>query len=318
MTLTFRMFAILQQLHLMSGSRLLPSFISFIPFTAASPLQLPPAPSANVESVLTWGAALIRSAAPFLMILAHGKVKFFISRMLYRPIYKSLPRPIGDSIFSGLSGHAPLMEYDTPDADLEERSRPGEDTPTLRALEGLPALDRDGRDDAQIRHPSPDPDEESSEDGNDEMHQATLISFDVEATEAVENSLGTWSAELRSANEPVPVESINYRTTGLTMLPVILAAEGLREVFAGLLVLPLEAAMVRVIARAYRQDAGLKVTDLYSVVAVKGVLGGRNLVGSFALQVVLMGVIWAGFTVTTQLLTSRGRINGDNKDEPPP
>lgn len=319
MTLTFRMFAILQQLHFISGSRMLPSFTSFIPFTTASPLQLPPPPAADIESILTWGGSLIRSAAPFLMILAHGKVKFFIARMLYRPIYKSLPRPIGDSIFSGLTGHAPLMEFDTPDITVEEaRSRPGEDTPTLRALEGLPALDRDGRDETRMRHPNLDPEDESSEDGNDEMHQATLISFDVEATEAVENSLGTWSAELRSANEPVPVESINYRTTGLTMLPVILAAEGLREVFAGLLVLPLEAVMVRVIARAYRQHTGLGVADLYNIGAVKGVLGCRSLVGAFTLQVVLTGVIWAGFTVTTQWLTSRGRSNVEHKDETPP
>jgi hypothetical protein len=313
------MFAILQQLHFISGSRMLPSFTSFIPFTAASPLQLPPPPSFNAESMLSWGSAMFRSAAPFLMILAHGKIKFFIARILYRPIYKTLPRPIGDSIFSGLSGHAPLMEYDTPDVTAEEeRSRRGEDTPTLRALEGLPALDREGREETRMRQSTPDPGDESSEDGNDEMHQATLISFDVEATEAVENSMGTWSAELRSANEPVPLESINYRTTGLTMLPVILAAEGLREILAGLLVLPLEAVMVGAIARAYRQDAGLGVADLYSIGALKGFLGRRSLVGVFTLQVILTGAIWAGFTVTSQWLVSRGRTKAGDKEDAPP
>lgn len=313
------MFAILQQLHLIPAARLLPSFMSFIPFTAASPLQLPPPPSSNVESILAWGTALFSSAAPFLMILAHGKIKFFVARMLYRPIYKSLPRPIGDSIFSGLSGHAPLMEFDTPDITIEEeRSRRGEDTPTLRALEGLPALDRDGREETRTHQSALDAGDDSSEDGNDEMQQATLISFDVEATEAVENSLGTWSAELRSANEPVPLENINYSTTGLTMLPVILAAEGLREIFAGLLVLPLEAVMVRVIARAYRQDAGLGVIDLYSIGAIKGFVGRRSLVGVFALQVVLTGAIWAGFTVTTQWLTRRRSGDAEGKEESPP
>lgn len=256
------------------------------------------------------------TAAPFLMILAHGKVKFFIARMLYRPIYKSLPRPIGDSIFSGLSGHAPLMEFDTPDAAVqEERSRRGEDMPTLRALEGLPALEREARDETRSHQSMLDHGEDSSEDGNDEMHQATLISFDVEATEAVENSLGTWSAELRSANEPVVMEAINYRTTGLTLLPVILAAEGLRETFAGLFVLPLEAVMVRVVARAYRLDAGLSVADLFTAGAVKGFLARRSMIGVFTLQVVLTGVIWAGFTVTSQWLASRWRSTAENKQE---
>lgn len=320
LTLTFRMFSILQQLHLISGARLLPSFMSFIPFTAASPLQLPPPPSSlDVESILTWGTALVSSAAPFFMILAHGRIKLFVSRKLYRPIYKSLPRPIGDSIFSGLSSHAPLMEYDTPDITIEEeRSRRGEDTPTLRALEGLPALDRDGREEMRTRQSTLDAGDDSSEDGNDEMQQATLISFDVEATEAVENSFGTWSAELRSANEPVPLENINYRTTGLTMLPVILAAEGMREIIAGLLVLPLEAVMVRVIARAYRQDAGLSVTDLYSIGATKGFLGRKSLIGVLALQVALTGAIWAGFTVTTQWLTRRRVGDAEGKEESPP
>ena len=262
---------------------------------------------------------MFSAAAPFIMILAHGKVKFFIARMLYRPIYKSLPRPIGESIFSGLSGHAPLMEFDTPDMTLEEeRSRRGEDTATLRALEGLPALDRDGREETHMRQSTIDAGDDSSEDGNDEMQQATLISFDVEATEAVESSLGTWSAELRSANEPVPLESINYRTTGLTMLPVILAAEGLREIFAGLLVLPLESVMARVVARAYRQDAGLGVSDLYTVGAVKGFLGRRSLVGVFTLQVVLTGAIWAGFTLTTEWLTRRGINSVEDREEPQP
>lgn len=313
------MFAILQQLNLISGSRLLPSFRSFIPFTAASPLQLPPPPSFNVESMLSWGSSLFLSAAPLLTILAHGKIKFFIARLLYRPIYKSLPRPMGDSIFSGLPGHAPLMEYDTPDIPLDEtRSRRGEDIPTLRALEGLPAVDREGREETRRRRSFLDIGDDSSEDGNDEMQQATLISFDVEATEAVENSLGTWSAELRSANEPVPLESINYRTTGLTMLPIILAAEGLREIVAGLLVLPLEAVMVRVIARAYRQDAGLSVTHLYEIGAFKsGFWMQRSLVGVFALQIVLTGVIWAGFTTVTQWLTRSGRTGVDNREDPP-
>lgn len=309
------MFAILQQLHLISGSRMLPSLKSFIPFTAASPLQLPPPPSFNAGSMISWGSALGLAATPFLAILAHGKLKFFIARLLYRPIYKSLPRPVGDSIFSGLAGPAPLMEFDTPDTVVEERPRRGEDTPTLRALEGLPALDRDGREEVHRRTSIFDPRDDSSDDGNDEMQQATLISFDVEATETVENSRGTWSAELRNANELAPLERTKYHTTGLTMLPVILAAEGLREIIAGILVIPLEAVMVRVVARAYRQDAGLGLADMYRIGTVKWSLA-RGLFGAFALQVVLTGAIWAGFTLTARGLVNE-KTDGEDKEEPP-
>ena len=219
-------------------------------------------------------------------------------------------------MFSGLPVEAPHLEYDTPDRNPNE-SRPynGEDEQTLRALEGLPALDHSGPTHRNER----ERDWDSSDDEDDEVTHATLISFDVEATEAVENSLGTWSAELRSANEPKPSKEIEYRVTGMTMLPPILATEGLREIIAGMLLMPLEAVMVRVIGRGYRESAGATVFDLYRIKPSGFALG--NLISAFGLQLVVTGIVWAGFTVGTQWWAARKRVDLEkalkNVDENP-
>jgi hypothetical protein len=206
-------------------------------------------------------------------------------------------------MFSGLPVDAPSLEYDTPDRNPEEIGHyRGEDEQTLRALEGLPALDHA---DAVQRSERERELYYSSGDEDDEVTHATLISFDVEATEAVGSSLGTWSAELRSANEPRPSKDIEYRVTGMTMLPPILATEGLREIVAGMLVTPIEAVMVRVIGKAYRASTGTSVADLYSV-KPRGFAFG-NLISAFALQLAITGIVWVGFTLGTQWWAARKR-----------
>ncbi|KAH9210993.1 hypothetical protein DL95DRAFT_342430 [Leptodontidium sp. 2 PMI_412] len=289
LTLHFRLFAILQQLNLLPASPWFPSLRSFIPFSSSSPLTMPPLPSMTPSSIHGWVGAMASTIAPMLVILAHGKIKYAVSRIIYSPIYKLLPRPIGESVFAGLTISAPTMEYDSPDR-IQERPFYTSDEPTLRALEGLPTLDRQHRD-------------ESSDE--DEMAHATLISFDVEATEPVENATGTWSAELRSANEPKPLEDVKYRVTGLTMLPTFMATEGLREIIAGIVVMPLEAVMVRLIGRAYRASAGLPMDDMYPTGFV--VRGVQNILSVLTMQLIVTGVTWAGFTIGTQYWAARKR-----------
>jgi hypothetical protein len=297
-TLHFRLFAILQQLGLIPSSRLIPSLKSFIPFSQASPLHFPPTPSMKWRSIFGFASALLHTAAPLLIILAHGKIKYFVSRLVYRPIYKSLPRPTGESMFTGLAIAAPTMEYDTPDRPVDTGEAPrSEDSPTLRALEGLPGPG------PPPSPPTREPEHVAgSDDEEEEETPTTLISFDVEATEPVETAHGTWSAELRSAQEPVVSVGINYRTTGLTMLPTIMATEGLREVIAGMLVMPLEALMVRIIGRAYRTSAGLEVTDMYGMdLGLRlGLQGFENVFSVLSAQVAITGMVWAGFIVGSQ------------------
>jgi hypothetical protein len=222
-------------------------------------------------------------------------------------------------MFSGIPEAAPSVEYDAPDRNMETGNGEvvpnvhvrAEDPPTLRALEGLPAADTQEEPQRVRRETVLEIEQDSSDEDDAEIAQATLISFDVEATESMDQSLGTWSAELRSANEPKQLKDIKYRVTGLTLLPTILATEGLREVIAGVLVMPLEAVMVRVIARAYRQSAGLSVSDMYRL--RERVPAFENLFLAFALQVTVTGVVWAGFSVGSQWWGARKYSKMQNK-----
>lgn len=213
-------------------------------------------------------------------------------------------------MFSGLGITAPALEYDAPDRVGNDSNRTGEDAQTLRALEGRPALGeglpalevREEREEERMRLLSISIEQqEVPSDDEEERQQAPLISFDVEATDTTPGPSGSWSAELRSANDVQSTGDVKYRVTGLTMLPTILATEGLREIFAGILVLPLEALMVRVIARAYRQSAGSSMSDLYEIFSVRDLLpASSNILGAFAVQVVVTGIVWSAFTVGSQ------------------
>jgi hypothetical protein len=89
------------------------------------------------------------------------------------------------------------------------------------------------------------------------------------------------------------------------MLPPIMATEGLRDVFAGVLVMPIEALMVRVIGRAYRVSAGLPLTDIYEI--NKGIYGLGNIFSALMIQLAITGIVWAGFVGGTQWWASRQR-----------
>lgn len=294
----------------MPTGRWFPSLLSFIPFSSASPLTLQPLAALPAGSIASFGAANFGTCSPFLILLAHESVKRIIGHIIYPPIYRTLPRPVGESMFSGLRMAAPTGEYDTPDHATAPEDHPSarnhSDEPTLRALEGLPATDP---------APTTTVEEESEDDG--EPAQATLISFDVEDSEPVESLQGPWSAELRSANEP-PSSSFRkpfYRVTGLTMLPPILAAQGLKEIAASIVALPFEACMVREIGRAFRASAGVGADDLWMV--GPGVYGVGNLLAVLTAQLAVTGVLWAGFTFGAHMLATkrRERKGGDEGDE---
>jgi hypothetical protein len=175
---------------------------------------------------------------------------------------------------------------------------PSQHTATLQALEGRPS----NRDD-------------SSDEEDHEMSQQTLITFDVEATEMTEATMGTWSAELRSANEPPPRET-TYQITALTMLPPLLAAEGLSSVLAGLALIPLEAIMVRTLARAYRRSAGLGTTDLFAGRAIPW-RTVPNVIAVHATELAVTAGVWATFTIVSQAMAGKYPFWGkaDETDE---
>jgi hypothetical protein len=309
--LNYQMFSIIQQLNMWSSDRLLPSLRSLIPFSAHSPIQLPPLPSSlSAAALFSWATALFFNVAPLGFILVHSAATSTVSSIIYAPIYRLLPRPVNKigGLFPVLMDPSDYQErsteidYDAPNsenhypsgiADGESTTphnsaAPSQHTATLQALEGRP--------------PSPNHDDSSDEDDH-EMSQQTLITFDVEATEMTEATMGTWSAELRSANEP-PLKETVYQITALTMLPPLLAAEGLSAVLSGFLLLPLEALMVRTVARGYRESAGLSTGDLFAGALIPWHTW-RNIFAVHAVEFAVMGAIWGAFTVCSQAMAGK-------------
>ncbi|KAM3074921.1 hypothetical protein ACMFMG_008327 [Clarireedia jacksonii] len=310
LTLHLRTFAMLQQVDVFASSSILPPLSFFVPFSNTSPFR-PPLPSAHFRSLLSWVFSIGRSAIPMLLVAFHGKFKAILSFLLYRPIYKSLPRPKGESMFSGMNITVPFMEYDTPDAIEETTSVRSEDEQTLRALEGLPALERT---EARPRRETVDS-FGSNEDDDTDLAQPTLISFDVDDTAAtlVEPSYGSWSAELRSANEPPSSSGTKYRITGLTMLPIILAAEGLKDLCAAVVAMPIEQVMLRSIVRAYGGTSTGGLQNIYNVGFTMP--NATNVFAAYAFQLVASGIIWAGFTLATEWFVMKGKKKNDKKSK---
>lgn len=211
-------------------------------------------------------------------------------------------------MFQGLGVMAPHMEYDTPDQPMdEEDTHTTPDRPNrVRASEGgsSPASNS-----AQGRTSWRQEQTGASEDEDEDQPPTTLISFDVEATEPADATETSWSAELRSAQEPASSTGTKYRITGLTLLPFIMATEAMREVLAGIFVLPIEAVMMRVIGRSYRASAGLGVADMYEMSWFPnlGVQGYENVVSVMALQIVVTGVVWAGVVGASAWYAERKR-----------
>ncbi|KAG9244074.1 hypothetical protein BJ878DRAFT_87095 [Calycina marina] len=286
--LNLDMFASLKQVGLVPASRNFPSLMSFIPFSSSSPLQLP------TPFSLT---GLFASASPILTMILWRQTEAIISKVLYRPVYRSLPRPVGGSMFEGLD-FEPGLGYDAPDRPTTRRDV-REDAETLRALEGRSEEGSVMRVNSESRPATLS----VSDDEASWQRPRQAFSLDVEATVNMSGgSDGQWVAELRNANEPTERRQ-KYRITGMTILPVVLAAEALRDVVVGIFLTPIEAATIRVIGLAYRRGAGLDTADipgpwdLRSLVPIAG-----SLFGTYALQVIYVGSVWAAYTFFVEWL----------------
>ncbi|KAH8598219.1 hypothetical protein B0O99DRAFT_684264 [Bisporella sp. PMI_857] len=323
MVLHYRLFATLQQVHIFQGNRYLPSAASLIPFSQSSPLQFPTLPQLNKTSLMTFGLALLRSASPILAIYLYSQSKVIISTLIRRPIYQLLPRPMGEgTVYENIFPNA-FHEPGRPDRSGTEvypdTPRRLEDAETLRRLEGHPVTrpaDPEFQRSILSGQPSTQPltsasFSENSDAEDEETQQPTLISFDVEPSENVGTSGGTWSAELRSANESPKSKETKYRVTGMTMLPTILASEGLRDIVAGMIAAPIEAMMIRIVARAYQDSAGLDTLELYEAFNFRSLIpAAGNLFGTFTLQTIVIGAHWVAF-----IEGSRWFMNKDKDEE---
>ncbi|ODA79805.1 hypothetical protein RJ55_05401 [Drechmeria coniospora] len=145
-------------------------------------------------------------------------------------------------------------------------------------------------------------DDYATDDDENEGVTATLISFDVEATESNEAPAGLWSAELRPSAAPDtrPNSSIppEYLDTLLTRLPALVGVQLFTNAALRILMVPYEATALRLVSRTWllRQGIGcdaMRCANLFSGLSLTSVV---NLIGCEMLHLVLCGEVWALFT----------------------
>ncbi|RKF79454.1 hypothetical protein GcM1_202029 [Golovinomyces cichoracearum] len=211
--LQFGLFSILQQLNLIPESKIFPDFISLIPFTSSSLIKFNPKKSTTAPlRILSWIEALTQSIAPLLIIRGYEKIQLVIWTIIYRRIYISLPRPTGPSLMSKYLLHL-ISETDENTENIEP--------PRLNSLPNV-ACEAIAND---LESVSQNIVRDSLEEEDSVINHAQLLSLHVEPYGASEGNRNGWSATLRSA----------YRVTGLTLLPTILATEGLTDVLGDII-----------------------------------------------------------------------------------
>lgn len=141
---------------------------------------------------------------------------------------------------------------------------------------------------------------------SDDEHEgltATLISFDVEATETTEAPAGLWSAELRPSQE-VRVSSSQplFRDTILTQLPALVASHVFTDAVLRIIMVPYEATALRLVAQMIRERRGLSCLDLCHANLLNGLTWTSvvNLLGVDLLILALAGEVWASVTCVAQ------------------
>lgn len=151
-------------------------------------------------------------------------------------------------------------------------------------------------------------DDYPTDDEGQEGISATLISFDVEATDATEAPPGLWSAELRPSFGQDPrfasTTLPTYLDTHLTRLPARLAANIFTNTAVRLLLVPCEATALRLVTRSMLLRAGLPLAGIYSVNMADG-LTLTSVVNYLGVELLLMGLsgeIWATFAALSQWL----------------
>ncbi|TAQ84379.1 hypothetical protein B7494_g7296 [Chlorociboria aeruginascens] len=234
--LHLRMFSILQQLHLIPASQYFPSWRFLVPFLPGSPISPVPIPSLNFESILACGPVLLQSVAPLFLIHLHHIAYNVLESILYDLIFVTLPQP--NPTVQSLPKLLGLLAHDSSDLSYTQR----EDEPSYRGPAQLATSEPPGTPDL-----SPDLHESSEDEDEGEINRASMVSFEVIPGVQLPDisSGGAWSAELRNANEPVVSNVPKYRITAMTMLPTVLATEIIKAFVSAVLLVPLEAVMIR-------------------------------------------------------------------------
>lgn len=147
-------------------------------------------------------------------------------------------------------------------------------------------------------------DDYASDEDENEGVSATLISFDVEATESGDAPPGLWSAELRPSQFQDPRACTCHRQplyldTLLTQLPALIGSHIFTDAITRLVMTPYEATALRLIARTMRLNRGLPCRDIYTAGLLSGLswTAAMNFFANEFLHLVLCGEVWVGFAM---------------------
>ncbi|KAL2179098.1 uncharacterized protein P884DRAFT_239682 [Thermothelomyces heterothallicus CBS 202.75] len=337
----------------------LPNWRFFVPGSSLSPICLPPAPTSfRLRGILQWLGAFALAAAPFAGFYLYTKFYTILTRALRYTIHQRLPRPYNSS--KRRRDWAPLSRED-PDFDFVEQQideNPPTTPPTtttnttttttttpittdpspsavLRRQSTISLRGRSGsnNNNNNADQPAPAQDDFASEDEDTDIISATLISFDVEATDPTspdagphssgsnaanhhnhtggDATPGVWSAELRpsladgsrsggAAGLPGSGASGRdplYRETVLTRLPAILATDVLAITPARLAMLPFAVSVWLGLTRPYMARMGMPLEGVLEGAGrwwgLSSARGLVNMLGLELLLAVMQGEAWA-------------------------
>ncbi|CAH0059109.1 unnamed protein product [Clonostachys solani] len=306
-----QLYASFQRLGLIPSTQLLPSWKYFIPFTDDSPIQCPPPlEDFTPQSLLQWVGGVLVSVTPFLLWTITQRLARDWKQITWRRIIERLPNTI---TFGAGIGPLPAPPTPTPIAveveseqeTPEQDPDPDENGPAAESGQSPQPTRRNELDRRQSVHSTGVVEEFASDDDDHEVVSATLISFDVEATDATDVPQGLWSAELRPSTGP-DKRMLNgspiYLSTMLTKLPALMAASVFNDELLRLIIAPYEAMALRLSARAFCISRGLPCDVIFSVHPLSGLnmTWLVNFLGFELLQFMLAGEVWSLFAYLAQ------------------
>ena len=322
------LYVALQHLGLTPSSLLLPSPKFFVPFTDESPMPPPPAPEDfTLPSLLRWVGGLFISTTPFLVwVMAQSMLRDWTPQ-IWTWVFKQLPNTLsqGKKLPPPPPPTPPPPPHLSPPATVPQPSTDSDGSGSVQqdfpegnsqhATNAIPLQDVDHHPNSRpgpmeaVRRPSvfsTRGDDYASDDDENEGVSATLISFDVEATESTDAPPGLWSAELRpslasdsrSPESQPPV----YLDTLLTQLPALIGSQIFTDAITRILMAPYEATALRLVSRTLLLRQGLSCQSIYSANLLSGLswTSAVNFFGTELLHLVLCGEVWAVFTCISQ------------------
>ncbi|KAG5940629.1 hypothetical protein E4U53_007553 [Claviceps sorghi] len=321
-------YVVLQRMGITPNNLWFPKPSFFIPFTEASPIPCPPPlRDFTITSLLSWVGGAVVSSAPLLVWIMTQRILGDFRWDMWQLISQRLPSTRFRAKATSTTPPPPPPPPRPPSPSPPPSNHPSLPSPTAAPehsntrcetsqgeLESASNLPPGGNDETTLSTPSgPETirrasvlstrgDEFPSDDEENEGVSATLISFDVEASESQDAPPGIWSAELRPSAGPDTRSGTSqqpvYMDTLLTRLPSLAAANLLADAAIRILAVPCEATALRLVAQMFRLRQGLPCGDIFDV----GFLGGVtstwlvNFLGSEVLNAALCSEVWAALT----------------------